>query len=47
MLAFQQMLERCPNPEARKGFIMDAHCHGAIDAGECELLIQANLLETA
>jgi len=47
MMAFQSMLLSCPSAEDRKGFIVAAYSHGVLDSGEAELLIQANLLETA
>jgi hypothetical protein len=46
-MVFQSLLQRCPSVEDRKGFIMAARSHGALDDQEAELLIQANQLETA
>lgn len=46
-MLFQELASRCPTPELRKEFIMVAHCTGVLDREETELLIQANLLETA
>lgn len=43
----QLLVGRCPTPERKKEFIIAAHCAGAVDQGDTELLIQANQLETA
>jgi epoxyqueuosine reductase QueG len=45
--AMQRLVDRCPTPAARKEFIITAHCCGAIEKEDTELLIQANQLETA
>lgn len=45
--AMQMLIGRCPTPEQRKEFIVAAHCCGAIDRCDTELLIQANHLEAA
>lgn len=47
LAAMQTLIDRCPTPEQRKEFIIAAHCCGAIEKADTELLIQANQLETA
>jgi hypothetical protein len=47
MAALLSLVERCPSAAERKGLIIAAHWHGAIDQGETALLIQALMLETA
>jgi hypothetical protein len=47
LAGLQGLIARCPTAEDRKGLIMAALCHGAIEDEQCELLIQAWGLETA
>jgi hypothetical protein len=47
LAGIQELIARCPTAEDRKGLIMAALCHGAIECEQCELLIQAWGLETA
>ncbi len=47
LAAAQALINRCPTAEMRKGFIVACAGHGAIEASDAELLIQANQLETA
>jgi hypothetical protein len=47
LAAVQLLINRCPTPELRKGFIVMCAAHGAIEGEDAELLIQANQLETA
>lgn len=43
----QVLINRCTSPATRKELIITAHCCGALDKADTELLIQANMLETA
>jgi hypothetical protein len=47
LAAAQLLINRCATPEMRKALIVAIACHGAIEAADAELLIQANQLETA
>ena len=47
LAAVQLLVNRCPTPELRKGFVVAAACHDAITGEEAQLLISANQLETA
>lgn len=47
MAGFQAMLARCPTASDRKHLIMAAWERGALGDDDAELLIQANMLETA
>lgn len=47
VMGLQQTLRRCPTAEGRKKLIMAAWETGAIDDAQCQLLIEAEGLETA